>query len=157
MFGWGLGSCLLLRWESVMPAVNRCEVTKNMCGTDTWAEGYACTCAPCQHYLAATAATKVVTPFTPMKLQGFVPMQSKLTFEEVEDMKRNLETATTALQWYAAESNWNEDGCAGFETCDEGHEDQDACADNADECLGWQSDYGSVAFQALKKITGKTP
>lgn len=26
--------------------VNRCEVTHNMCGTDTWAEGHACECAP---------------------------------------------------------------------------------------------------------------
>lgn len=33
--------------------LERCEVTGNPCGTDTWAAGSACRCAPCQRLVAA--------------------------------------------------------------------------------------------------------
>jgi hypothetical protein len=29
----------------------RCEITKNICGTDTWTEGKPCLCKNCQKYL----------------------------------------------------------------------------------------------------------
>ena len=29
----------------------RCRVTHNPCGTDTWAIGYCCPCAPCQQFI----------------------------------------------------------------------------------------------------------
>lgn len=28
-----------------------CDVTSNPCGTDTWAEGHPCQCAPCREYV----------------------------------------------------------------------------------------------------------
>ena len=30
---------------------NKCEVTGNICGTDTWPEGQPCLCRNCQEYL----------------------------------------------------------------------------------------------------------
>lgn len=39
-----------------MNALNRCLVTNNPCGTDTWQVGYYCPCEPCQHYLRMEAA-----------------------------------------------------------------------------------------------------
>jgi orotidine-5'-phosphate decarboxylase len=36
-----------------MNVLNRCLVTNNPCGTDTWQVGYYCSCEPCQHYLRA--------------------------------------------------------------------------------------------------------
>jgi hypothetical protein len=35
----------------------RCEVTKNMCGTDTWMTGRPCQCAPCKSWLSDYTAT----------------------------------------------------------------------------------------------------
>jgi len=34
----------------------RCDVTTNLCGTDTWAEGYVCECDSCQGWLKARQA-----------------------------------------------------------------------------------------------------
>ncbi len=36
--------------------VPRCEVTRNECGTDTWAEGHSCSCRMCQAYLLGLRA-----------------------------------------------------------------------------------------------------
>lgn len=45
-----------------MNVFNRCLVTNNPCGTDTWQVGYACSCEPCQHYLRVEAAKKRLGP-----------------------------------------------------------------------------------------------
>jgi len=49
--------------RSVRPAIrkgdneeSRCEITGNLVGTDTWAVGYDCQCAPCQRMLREGAA-----------------------------------------------------------------------------------------------------
>lgn len=34
----------------------RCEVTRNLCGSDTWATGHPCQCAACKQWLARAAA-----------------------------------------------------------------------------------------------------
>jgi hypothetical protein len=39
------------RVEALQVQLARCEVTGNQCGTDTWREGFPCTCGPCQEYL----------------------------------------------------------------------------------------------------------
>ena len=39
--------------------VSRCKVTSNPVGTDTWAEGYECKCAPCQIMLLGTPSPAV--------------------------------------------------------------------------------------------------
>ena len=35
----------------------RCEVTTNPCGSDTWAEGYSCECSSCQAWLKTRQST----------------------------------------------------------------------------------------------------
>lgn len=35
----------------------RCDVTANLCGTDTWAEGKSCECASCQAWLKTQQST----------------------------------------------------------------------------------------------------
>lgn len=35
-------------------AEERCEITNNPCGTDTWVIGHPCQCNPCQRYVART-------------------------------------------------------------------------------------------------------
>lgn len=41
--------------EAILEAVGSCEITGNMCGTDTWAEGHPCTCGPCTDYVDRAA------------------------------------------------------------------------------------------------------
>jgi len=124
-----------------MPVVNRCEVTKNQCGTDTWAEGYACACAPCQHYLNVKAS-KGVTVY-PSSFVRF-PRVS-----EVAEMQRKLQLAIKTLNWYADPANWDDEGHCGYATCQEGHEDPEECDA---ECYGWEDDFGSEARKALKEM-----
>lgn len=40
----------------------RCERTGNQVGTDTWAVGYSCPCAPCQALMAAAATPVSASP-----------------------------------------------------------------------------------------------
>jgi len=40
--------------EQKVTDVERCEITNNPCGTDTWVVGRPCRCNPCQRYVART-------------------------------------------------------------------------------------------------------
>lgn len=40
-------------------AEERCEITGNPCGTDTWVVGRPCQCNPCQRYVARTTEGSV--------------------------------------------------------------------------------------------------
>lgn len=41
-----------------MPDVERCHVTGNPVGTDTWAKGHPCTCASCSRFIAALSTPR---------------------------------------------------------------------------------------------------
>lgn len=45
-------------WIHILQDVPRCLVTGHPCGTDTWARGSSCPCAPCQAFVARTEAQR---------------------------------------------------------------------------------------------------